>query len=101
MNRQHSYVLVEGQQDVYFVGRLLQTIGLQAVQNADDVPPKWEPFLDSTLRQRDRALRELERPGVAFWQMFKIACFVNDSHVVAVESVGGNRARFAKTNPCY
>ncbi len=97
MNQRHSYLLVEGQQDVYFLGCLLQTLGLHPVQQADQVPRRWAPFLDSVLCQRDRSLRQQGRPGIPFWQVFKITCLLNDSHVVAIESVGGNRVQFGRT----
>jgi len=97
MNRQHSYLLVEGQQDVYFVGRILEELGLRSAQRPEQVPARWEPFLDDVARQRDQAERSAGRSGVPFWQMFKPACLFSDSHVVVVERVDGNRAKFART----
>ena len=97
MNRQHSYLLVEGQQDVFFVGRILEELGLQSARRPEEVPARWEPFLDDGARQRDQAERSTGRSGVPFWQMFRPACLFSDSHVVVIERVDGNRARFART----
>jgi hypothetical protein len=97
MNRQHSYLLVEGQQDVFFVGRILEELGLHSAQRPEQIPAKWEPFLDDGARRRDQAERSAGRSGVPFWQMFKAACLISDSHVVVIERVDGNRAKFART----
>jgi hypothetical protein len=97
MNGHHSYLLVEGQQDVFFVGRILEELGLQSAQRAEQIPAKWEPFLDDVARQRDQAERSAGRAGVPFWQMFKPACLVSESQSVVIERVDGNRARFGRT----
>ena len=97
MNRRHSYVLVEGQQDVFFVGRLLEELGLRSVCGPEDIPDRWLPFVDGFLRRRDEALRASRRDGIPLWQMFKPACLYDDSYVVVVERVAGNRARFGRT----
>lgn len=97
MNGVHSYLLVEGPQDVVFVGRLLNELGLRSVERADDLPAKWRRFLDKPLHQRDRAERQAGRAGVPFWQMFKPACLLNERHSVLIERVDGNRSRFAQT----
>jgi hypothetical protein len=97
MSRQHNYLLVEGQQDVFFVGRILEELGLESARRPDQIPAKWEPFLDDVARQRDQAERSAGSSGVPFWQMFRPACLFSDSHVVVIERVDGNRARFART----
>jgi len=97
MNGQHSYLLVEGQQDVFFIGRILEVLGLQSAQNPGQIPARWEPFLDDVARQRDQAERASGRSGVPFWQIFKPACLFSESHSVVVERVDGNRAKFGRT----
>lgn len=97
MSRRHCYLLVEGQQDVFFVGRLFEQIGLRWVGTPDELPEEWQPLVDPELRQRDRVWRTRGRAGVPFWQMFKPACLVNDSHCIVIERVGGNRAQFGRT----
>jgi len=97
MNGHHSYLLVEGQQDVLFVGRLLQELGLQSVRGADEIPARWQPFVDTFLRERDRALRAAGREGIPLWQMYKQACLYSATHVVVVEKVGGYRKQFGRT----
>jgi hypothetical protein len=97
MNRQHSYLLVEGPQDVFFIGRILQELGLRDVKRADDVPNRWKPFIDQAVSQRDRAERASGRSGLPIWQMFKQACLLSDTHVVVIEQVGGNRSKFGNT----
>ncbi len=97
MNGHHSYLLVEGQQDVLFVGRLLEELGLRSVRVPSEIPGKWQPFVDGFLRQRDQALRDAGREGIPLWQMFKPACLLSDTHVVVVEKVGGNRRQFGRT----
>lgn len=97
MNGSHSYVLVEGLQDVVFVGRILEELGLQSAKRPEQIPGKWLPFLDDVARQRDQAEHAAGREGVPFWQMFKPACLFNETHSVLVERVGGNRRQFGKT----
>ncbi len=97
MNGHHSYLLVEGRQDALFVGRLLQELGLRFVQGPEEVPEKWQPYVDGALRQLDQTRRRVGREGIPFWQMFKPACLFGDAHVVVVEKVGGNRAQFGRT----
>jgi hypothetical protein len=97
MNGHHAYLLVEGQQDVFFAGRILEELGLQSAQRAEQVPAKWEPFLDDVLLQRDQAERAAGRAGIPFWQMFKPACLFSESHSVLIERVDGNRSKFGRT----
>ena len=97
MNGHHSYLLVEGQQDVLFVHRLLEELGLRSVRGPGEIPGRWQPFVDGFLRQRDQALQDAGREGIPLWQMFKPACLLSDTHVVVVEKVGGNRTRFGRT----
>jgi len=97
MNGHHSYLLVEGQQDVYFVGRILEELGLHSAQRPEQIPGKWSPFLDDVARQRDHAERQAGRNGIPFWQMFKPACLLSQLHSVVVERVDGNRAKFGRT----
>jgi hypothetical protein len=97
MNRKHCYLLVEGPQDVIFVGRLLQEMGLRTATLPDEVPARWQPFIDSAARSRDEAERRAGKPGLQLWQMFKPTCFLSDTHVVVVEQVGGNRTKFSRT----
>lgn len=97
MNRQHSYVLVEGQQDVFFIGRIFEELGLRSVQRAEEVPDRWQPFINEVDRQRDQAERRAGKPGLQFWQIFKPTCLVSETHVVVIEQVGGNRTKFGKT----
>jgi hypothetical protein len=97
MNRQHSYLLVEGRQDVFFVGRILEELGLRSADRPALIPAKWEPFLDNVEHQRDQPERRAGRGGVPFWRMFKPACLFSDTHVVIVEPVDGNRAKFGRT----
>jgi len=97
MNRKHCYLLVEGPHDVIFLGRLLKEIGLRTATLANEVPARWQPFIDSAARIRDQAERQAGKPGLQLWQMFKPACLVSDTHVVVVEHVGGNRTMFSRT----
>lgn len=97
MNRKHCYLMVEGPQDVIFVGRLFQELGFRAATLADDVPARWQPFVDSAARSRVQAERQAGRSGLQLWQMFKPACLLSDTHVVIVEQVGGYRTKFGRT----
>ena len=95
MIEKHCYLLVEGPLDVFFIGRILEELGLSAVRTADQLPPRWRPFLDNVLARRDSEIRAAGKPPIPFWQMFKPACLINETHKVLVEAVGGNRTKFA------
>jgi hypothetical protein len=97
MNGKHSYLLVEGQQDVLFVHRLFEELGLRSVRGPGEIPGRWQPFVDGFLQQRDQALRDAGREGIPLWQMFKPACLFSDTHIVVVDKVGGNRRQFGRT----
>lgn len=97
MNGHHSCLLVEGRQDVLFVGQLLRELGLRSAERPDEVPDRWRPFVDSALRQLDQVRQAAGGEGVPFWQMFKPACLFSDTHVVVVEKVGGKRVKFRPT----
>lgn len=97
MTQRHCYLLVEGRQDVFFVGRILGELGLQPAQRADQISTKWEAFFDQAARQRDEAERAAGRSGVPFWQIFKPACLFGETHSVVIERVDGNRAKFGRT----
>jgi hypothetical protein len=97
MNDQHSYLLVEGPQDVLFVARILQQLGLRIVERVADIPPKWRPFVAQPAHQRDQAQRQVGREGVQLWQMFRPTCLLGDDRAVIIEPVNGNRAKFGRT----
>lgn len=97
MTRRNCYLLVEGQQDVAFIGRLFQEIGLHFVQSVDALPEIWQPLVDIGLRQRDQAFRARGHDGVPFWQLFKPSCLTSDSHSIVIERAAGNRAKFGRT----
>jgi hypothetical protein len=75
MNGVHSYLLVEGPQDVVFVGRLLNETrspigrkgGTIYRPSGDD---SWINRFTSATVPSDKQ----GRAGVPFWQMFKPAC---------------------------
>jgi hypothetical protein len=82
MTLRHCYLLVEGQQDVVFVGRMLEELGLASAERAGQIPDRWEPYLDKAARQRDDAERAAGRIGVPFWQIFKPACLLKPGSTI-------------------
>lgn len=97
MNGGDVYLLVEGPQDVTFVSRVLVELGMRSVEQPEQIPVRWQPFVDWPKLNRDRAQRDVGRENVPFWKIFKPALLLHEFGSVVLESVNGNRTRFART----
>lgn len=96
MNRKHAYFLVEGEQDLAFLKKLLIELGLAEATKLEDVPTKWQALKNSPNADWDRYKRESGKRGLEFWQIFSPACLLSPTHVVIIDQVKGNRDRFSK-----
>lgn len=96
MTQKHCYVLVEGQQDVLFLGRLFQTIGVPDIRNVDDISPVWNPLIDTRRLTEHRGLIAANRQGLELHQLFSGVCFQSVSHSLVVRKVGGRGREFRR-----
>jgi hypothetical protein len=96
MNEKHCYVLVEGQQDVLFVGRLFQSIGVPDVRDVDAISPVWDPLINTGLRDEHKGRIAAGRQGLDIHQLFNGVCFQNQNHSIVVRKVGGRGREFRR-----
>lgn len=96
MTQKHCYILVEGQQDVLFLGRIFQTIGVHGVRNVDDISRVWTPLVDTRRLTEHRGLIAADRPGLEIHQLFNGVCFQNATHSIVVRKVGGRGREFRR-----
>ncbi len=96
MIQSHSYILVEGQQDVLFLGKLLRELGLQDVRDVDAISSLWELFKDQDQLRQHRGLVAAKKLGLQIHQLFSGVCFQNDSHSVVVRKVSGSGTKFLR-----
>ena len=96
MTQKHCYILVEGQQDVLFIGRIFQTLGVPDVQNVDDISSVWTPLVDTHRLTEHRGLIAAHRQGLDIHQLFKGVCFQSATHSIVVRKVGGRGKEFRR-----
>ena len=96
MTRKHCYILVEGQQDVLFLGRILQTIGVSDVRNVDDISSVWAPLVNTGRLTEHRGLIDAGRQGLDIHQLFNGVCFQTGTHSLVVRKVGGRGREFRR-----
>jgi hypothetical protein len=96
MSIKHCYILVEGQQDILFLGRLLQTIAVPDIQNVEDISKVWGPLIDSRKRTEHRGRLAAGQPGLEIYQLFPGVCFQNATHSIVVRKVGGRGREFRR-----
>lgn len=96
MNAKHCYILVEGQQDVLFVGRLFQSMGVPDVRDVDAISPVWNPLIDTGRRDEHRGRIAAGRQGLDIHQLFNGVCFQNKNHSIVVRKVGGRGKEFRR-----
>ncbi len=96
MIQSHSYILVEGQHDVLFLGKLLRELGLSDVQDVNAISAVWEPFINTAQLTEHRGRIAANQQGLQIHQLFEGVCFQNDSHSVVLRKVGGSGAKFRR-----
>lgn len=96
MIQKHCYILVEGQQDVLFLGRLFQTIGVPDIRNIDEISEVWNPLIDTRRLTEHRGLLSAGRQGLDIHQLFSGVCFQNLAHSIVVRKVGGRGREFGR-----
>lgn len=96
MIQSHTYILVEGQHDVFFVGKLLRELGLSDIQDIDSISPVWEPFKDQAQLKVHRGNIAANKNGLKIHQLFKGVCFQDDLHSVLLRKVGGSGKEFRR-----
>jgi hypothetical protein len=94
MTQKHCYLLVEGQQDVLFIGRIFQTLGVPDVQNVDDISSVWTPLIKTDRLTEHRGLIAAHRRGLDIHQLFNGVCFQSATHSIVVRKVGGRGKEF-------
>jgi len=75
----YAYLVVEGPQDVAFIGRLLRIDGLRKIQQIQQLDPFWRPVIPRTFPPDGDLLKRVPVP----------AFFQSNTHSVAVHSAGG------------
>jgi hypothetical protein len=96
MSIKHCYILVEGQQDVLFLGRIFQTIDVPDVQNVENISSVWNPLVNTARWTEHRGLIAAGRQGLKIHELFNGACFQNNTHSIVVRKVGGRGREFRR-----
>lgn len=96
MTQMHCYIAVEGQQDILFLGRLIQTIGVPDVRNVEDISSVWKPLIDTRRLTEHQGLVSAGRNGLELHQLFSGVCFQNETHSIVVRKVGGRGKEFRR-----
>lgn len=94
MSLKHCYLLVEGQQDVLFVGRLLQTLGVPDIQNFDVIDSRWCVFQNTGRLVEHRGRLAVGQQGLNIHELFNGVCFQNETHSIVVRKVSGRGRLF-------
>lgn len=77
--KQYDYLIVEGQHDIAFVGRLLRTFDIKQVNKKSLLDPFWDVLIPKTFPVQDDLLKRVPVP----------AFFENATHSIAVHSALG------------
>lgn len=96
MTIHHSYLMVEGPQDVFFLGTLLQSLGLRAAENVEDVPDFWSVFRDIGKYTLHQGQKRGGRKGLRLHEVFDGACLNNMTHSIVIQRVDGNLKKFRR-----
>ncbi len=96
MNLHHSLLLVEGQQDVFFLGRILKELGLTAIRNIDELPEFWSVFRHESKLRLHRAEVARGRNGLPIHELSSVVCFTGTNHSIAIRKVNGNLKKFRR-----
>ena len=96
MSIKHCYILVEGQQDALFLGRLFQTIDVPDIRNVDDISSVWNPLVNTPRLNEHRGQIAAGRQGLDIHQLFNGVCFQNATHSIVVRKVGGRGKEFRR-----
>ena len=93
----YCHIFVEGQQDVLFLGRILQEMGQTDVTDVEAIPERWSPFVNSERLREHRGKVDSGRSGLRIHEMFPGVCFLSETHSIIIRKVGGNLKNFRRT----
>jgi len=97
MSVKHCFILVEGQQDILFIGRLIQSLGVPSVENVEQISSVWSPLIDTSRLTEHRGRLKTGSSGLPMHVLFSGACFQSEQHSVVIQKAGGRGTLFRRT----